>query len=99
MTILKRISPGSAFKIGLVTYGAIGLIFAVIAGFVGMARMALPGAPTGGMMGVLAMIFLPIVYALIGGIFSAIGAMIYNFAARWVGGLQVEIGAAADITG
>jgi len=92
MSTVKRIGPGSAFKIGLVTYGAIGLVFAVVAGFVGLARVAFPGGPTGGMFGVLAFIFLPIVYGVIGGVFSALAAFIYNLAAGWVGGLQVDIG-------
>jgi biopolymer transport protein ExbB/TolQ len=30
-------------------------------------------------------------YALFGGIFSAIAALFYNLAAGWVGGLQVEM--------
>jgi hypothetical protein len=32
-----------------------------------------------------------VLYALFGGIFSAIAALFYNLAAGWVGGLQVEM--------
>ncbi|PYU25407.1 MAG: hypothetical protein DMG30_05460 [Acidobacteria bacterium] len=30
-------------------------------------------------------------YALIDGVFAALGALIYNVASRWVGGLQIDI--------
>jgi hypothetical protein len=33
----------------------------------------------------------PICYGLIGGIFGALTAVIYNLAAGWVGGLEVDI--------
>jgi hypothetical protein len=40
---------------------------------------------------VLAAIIFPICYGIIGGIGGAIGAAIYNLAAGWVGGLDVDI--------
>jgi len=39
----------------------------------------------------MAVIFCPIVYGVIGGIAAVIGALIYNLASNWVGGVGVEI--------
>jgi len=38
-----------------------------------------------------AIIIFPILYGILGGIGGAIGAAIYNLAAGWVGGLEVDI--------
>jgi hypothetical protein len=42
-------------------------------------------------MGFGAIIFLPLFYGLVGGVFAAISAAVYNLAAGWVGGLEVDI--------
>ena len=101
MATVKRIGPGSAFKIGLVLYAAIGLLvgiavslFSVVAGSLG--SMASAGAPVaarffGFAMGVGAVIIFPICYGILGGVTAAISAFLYNLVAGWVGGLEVEI--------
>jgi hypothetical protein len=38
-----------------------------------------------------AIVILPIFYGIIGGVFGALGAVIYNLAAGWVGGLEIDI--------
>jgi hypothetical protein len=38
-----------------------------------------------------AIVLLPICYGVIGGISGALGAVIYNLVAGWVGGLEVDI--------
>ena len=99
MTIVKRIGPGSAFKVGLVVYGFVGLILGVFCflfallgtPFAHELHMPFPGA----FFGVFALIACPIIYGLIGGIFAVIGALIYNLAAGWVGGLEVETSSAS----
>jgi hypothetical protein len=45
-----------------------------------------------GRLGVLAVVMCPIIYGILGGVGAVIGALIYNLAAKWVGGLEVEIG-------
>jgi hypothetical protein len=96
MSIVKHISPGSAFKLGSVVYGFVGLIFGAFVSLAALLGMALPAASQssrgGAFFGVLAVILFPILYAVFGGVFTAIAASIYNLAARWVGGLRIEIG-------
>jgi hypothetical protein len=95
MAVVKRVAPGSAFKVGLVMYAIVGLILGVFCSLI-----ALVGAPfarslhmpfAGAFVGVFAIIICPIVYGIIGGIVAVISALIYNLAAGWVGGLEVDI--------
>jgi hypothetical protein len=100
MTTLKRIGPGSAFKIGLVTYAILGLLVGIfmaaisaITGSLGaLGPSGAPGARLFGFgMGLGAIILVPICYGLVGGIFAAVGAVLYNLVAGWVGGVEVDI--------
>ena len=96
MTVLKRISPASAFKVGLIAYGIVGLVLGIFCSLIAVAGVTF--APHArmpflmGRVGVLAVIVCPIIYGIIGGIGGVIGAAIYNLAAGWVGGLEVDIG-------
>jgi Transmembrane domain of unknown function (DUF3566) len=100
MAIVRRVGPGSAFKVGLVLYALMGLVLGVCVGFASMVagnlgsmgQSASPGARLFGLgMGFGAVIFFPVLYGVIGGIFAAISAAIYNLVAGWVGGLEVDI--------
>jgi hypothetical protein len=102
MAIIARVSPSSAFKIGLALYAFLGLlvgalvaIFSVTAGSIvsHLGQNAPPGlsGAVGVAGGVGAIIIMPILYGMIGGIAFAIGALIYNLVAGWVGGLEVDI--------
>jgi hypothetical protein len=95
MSVVKRISPGSAFKVGLVAYGLLGLVAGVFFSLFALLGMAVPGAGgarLGGMIfGVFAVIFFPLVYGLFGAVLAALGAVVYNLAAGWVGGLSIEL--------
>jgi hypothetical protein len=95
MTVLKRISPASAFKVGLVVYGIVGLVLGILCSLIAAAGVTF--APHSrmpffmGRVGVFAVIVCPIIYGIIGGVGAVIGAAIYNLAAGWVGGLEVDI--------
>ena len=99
MATVRRVGTGSAFKVGLVAYGILGLVlgicmalFSTLAASLGSVGTGLPGAKLFGLgMGLGAVIVFPIAYALIGGICAAIAALIYNLAAGWVGGLEVDV--------
>jgi hypothetical protein len=95
MSVLKRVSAASAFKVGLVAYGILGFILGAFCSVLAAAGLALAPhvrMPFVGRVGVFAIILCPIVYGIIGGIGAAIGAGIYNLVAGWVGGLEVDIG-------
>ena len=101
MATLKRIGPGSAFKVGALTYAILGLVVGACLAFFSMAAGSLgglagspasPAARAFGLgMGLGAIIIVPILYGIIGGIGGAIGAFIYNLVAGWIGGLEVDI--------
>src|SRR5258708_4862055 len=100
MAILRRVGAGFAFKGGRVFFAQLGLVLGICMAFVSMVagtlgtmgQSAAPGARLFGFgMGFGAIIFFPLIYGLIGGIFAAIGAAVYNLAAGWVGGLEVDI--------
>jgi hypothetical protein len=94
MTILKRIGPASAFKVGLVSYAVLGLIAGVFCSLIALTGASFaPHAhlPFARAIGLLAVIVCPVVYGIIGGIATLIGALIYNLASGWVGGVGVEI--------
>jgi hypothetical protein len=101
MATLKRIGPGSAVKLGAITYAFVGLVIGIIAACVSLVAGSLTGMGGSGVglsarafgfgMGVGAIIIAPVVYGIIGGIGAGIGAVVYNVAARWIGGLEVDI--------
>ena len=100
MAVLKRVGPGSAFKVGLVLYGLMGLVLGffvacvslVTGSLASLSESAVPGTKLFGFgMGLGAIVFFPIFYGIIGGVFAAISAAIYNLVAGWVGGLEVDL--------
>ncbi len=90
MQVIKKIDVGSAAKVYGLTLGilgfVIGMIFSSISSLVGD-EIPISGAG----LGVAMLIFIPIVYGIIGVVFGAIGAVIYNFVAAKFGGLEIEI--------
>jgi hypothetical protein len=95
MARVKRIEPGSAFKVGGILYALMGLLLGIIFALASMVRGTFAPASEMGVFrmffGAGAIVFLPIFYGIIGGICAAIGAAIYNLVAGWVGGLEVDI--------
>jgi hypothetical protein len=98
---VKRIGVFSYAKITAITNAAVGLLIGIIYGVMviifGAAMMAGGGRDTtagGGVMlvvGLLIMIGFPIMSGIAGFIAGAIGAVIYNVAAGFVGGLELEM--------
>ncbi len=92
--ILKRIAPGSAFKVGGAIYAAIGLIVGVIVASVSLLGTSFVGAAVksarfaGLFFGVGAIVFFPIFYGLLGAVMAALMAWVYNSVVGLTGGLR-----------
>ena len=93
--VITRIGPISLAKIAGVLYGGIGLLAGAL-----ISVWALAGAAAGhgsgpaflpSFIGVGAVIALPIFYGGLGFIGTLIAAALFNFAARLVGGVEIDI--------
>jgi hypothetical protein len=96
LMIVTRVSPWSVAKIAALLYGIIGLvigaIISVLALVFGTAMAAQrDDAWIGTVFGVSAIVVLPILYGIGGGIMAAFSAFVYNIAARMVGGVRIEV--------
>ena|SRR5215471_1303286 len=99
MATLKRIEPASAMKIGAIIYAFLGLFIGIVMACVSLVAGSLTGMGGNVMgmrifgvgMGFGAIVVAPIIYAIIGAIGAGIAAVVYNLAARWMGGLEVDI--------
>ena len=95
MALIKRVAPVSAFKVGLVVYGCLGLIigaFCTLFAIFGSPYLSQAQLPMmGRFVGLFAILICPVVYGIIGGIAALIGALLFNLAASWLGGLEVDI--------
>jgi hypothetical protein len=94
---LKEIGPVSCAKVLGIFYGGIGLIAGVIIGFFAVAGAALGhgnnyGNPLlGSLFGMGAIVFLPVMYGVLGALAGLLFSALYNLIARWVGGIQVTL--------
>ena len=91
--IVKRIGPMSLAKISAALYALIGLIIGAIVSAVSMIGGALGGSEAGMMgmvFGAAAVILLPLLYGCMGFVGSLIGASLFNLAAGWGGGIELE---------
>ena len=97
MQVVKRLGVFSLGKLMGITYACLGLLFMpffLLAG--GMAMLGAQGADRsaaiGGGIGMVIMaIMFPVIYGLMGFVGGMIGALIYNLAARFIGGIQIEL--------
>ena len=97
MRTIKKFEVLSVMRVSAICYGAMGLIEgAFLSGIFVMMPMAatsqqrLPpwmGVAFGG----LSVVLLPILFGLMGAIIGALGSVIYNVSAKYVGGIQVEV--------
>jgi len=98
--VITKVGVMSLGKLMGLLYAAIGIIFgllyalfAVVGGGAMMAMGGGDGAMGGGMMmgmGIAAVIILPIFYGVLGFIGGLITALLFNLAAKYTGGLEIE---------
>ena len=94
MVVVKRIAPLSALKVGFVVHALLGLLAGLVC-----TSIALAGIPFGphvhmpfhGVFAGLPLILCPLFYGTIGSIVTVLGALFYNLASGFVGGLEVDI--------
>lgn len=100
MSIVKRVEPLSAMRVAGILYAALGLVvgamFSLIFVTMGSFPMkdgqaALP-FPFRILFGGLAVVVLPVLYGVMGALMAGLGAAFYNLVAKWVGGIEVEVG-------
>lgn len=97
MKVIKRFEPLSVMRIAAICYGVFGLlegaVFTLVFALVGFPNT--PGHPTPlilrTLFGGLGIIFFPVMFALIGAIGGGLMSAAYNVAARYVGGISVEV--------
>lgn len=94
---VKRFDVLSVAKIAGLCYGAMGLLvipFFLLISFVGGAAARQAGGPGAAFLplfGIGMAIFLPILYGVLGFVFGALGAFLYNLFSGWAGGIEVEL--------
>jgi hypothetical protein len=93
MHMVKSVGVMSVAKIMGLVYACIGLIFipffllmGVVGSLAGQAKN-----PFAGIIGVVFAILAPFLYGVMGFIIGAIGALLYNLFAIWVGGFEIEL--------
>ena len=97
---LKKIRPLSLAKVSTIAMAIFGLIMGIIYALLGNLLSKLPAdalaqagltSGTSFIFGPLAIILLPIFYAILGFLSGLVGAWIYNLTAKWVGGVEIEL--------
>jgi hypothetical protein len=92
MYTIKSIGVISTAKLMGLCYFACGLLLSPLFLLIGfLQQLAGTRAPLGAIAGVAFAVILPFVYGSIGFISGAVGALVYNLFANWVGGIKMEL--------
>jgi hypothetical protein len=97
--IIKRVAPLSVARIAGMLYAIIGFVIGGIFSLLAVAGALIPsdadaslfGPVVGLMIGVGAIVFVPILYGALGFVVSLFGAWLYNLVAGVVGGIEIEV--------
>jgi hypothetical protein len=93
--IIKRVGPLSFAKLSAVLYAVMGLVVGGVFSLVGLAggfaSETAGAAGFGAVVGVAAILVFPILYGLMGFVITLLAAWLYNFAADFVGGVEIDV--------
>ena len=95
--VINRVGPVSVAKIAGMLYAILGLIFGAIVSAIALAGGLAgsgdePGtAAMGAIFGAGAVVLLPILYGGFGALMTLLMAALYNFTARMVGGVELDV--------
>ena len=95
MVKIEKIGVASAAKIYGLTLGALGFVIGIfyalfLTAFTGLFGDEISSFGAGGL-GIVMVIVFPIMYGIMGFIFGALGAVVYNFVASKIGGLEITL--------
>ena len=90
---IKRFEPLQLGTMFALLHGMSGLIFLPIVLFLSLIAPKVPPTQRVGVMamGIGFMLFMPIMYAVMGFLVGVICGWLYNLFAKWIGGIEVEI--------
>ncbi len=91
--IIKRVGPMSLARIAGTLYALLGLLIGGVFSLIAVVGGALGGSESGlagVIFGAAAVVVLPLLYACVGVVGALVGAVLFNLAAGWVGGVQIE---------
>jgi hypothetical protein len=98
MHIVKSVGVMSIAKIMGLLYGCMGLLasplFLLIGLVSSMANRGGSGAAGifgAGLLGIVLAVLMPLIYGVMGFVIGAIGGLLYNVLARWLGGVELEL--------
>ena len=93
MHIIKSVGALSVAKILGLVYACLGLIFTPLFLLMGLLGSALgqQNSPVAGIFGIGFAVLMPVLYGAVGFVGGAIGALLYNLFAKWVGGFELQI--------
>lgn len=91
MAVVRKIGVMSLAKLQAVLMAVVGLIMGIFYALLSLIiGTQLGDVGVGAGLGFLGIIVLPVLYAIFGFIGGAIGALLYNLVAKWVGGVDLE---------
>jgi hypothetical protein len=90
---IKSFAPLQLGKMLAILYGIMGLLFIPFFMMITATASKLPPQQRVGMLafGAGFSLIMPFIYAAMGFVFGALGAVIYNLVAKWIGGIEVEV--------
>jgi hypothetical protein len=93
--VITRLEPVSFAKVSAIVYAIFGLAFGGLFTLIALVRGLAPNpyglTPMTPFVGVGAVVILPILYGGFGFIGSLLAAWLYNVAAGWVGGIEIQV--------